>query len=237
METSSLKRNQLFICISVIAFLFVFSCHAKSSKKNDAAEPEAIEIGNEELVEGDLKTEFLPQDVQAIKNVVTEMMVPYASGKNKEELDEILKYLSQVENEAPAYFEDPRNLIEFLKYKMRLTLIAADLFPENFDLNRIVSSHYITISSMISDWAQTSEDRRLSDEYKKKGVQAAKDLVKKFPDNGLSYAQLAHSLYVTGGDKKRVAELYKRCLELDEDSGYCRKSYDLLLEELAAPEH
>ena len=237
METSSLNRKLLAVCISALVLLFLFGCHAKSSEENDPAAPEIIEMGNDEFIEGDLKTEFLPQDVLALKNVVVEMMVPHASGKNKEELGEILKYLSQVENKAPAYFEDPRNLIEFLKHKMRVTLIAANLFPDNFDLNRIVSSHYITISSMISDWAQTSEDRRLSDEYKKKGVQAAEDLVKKFPDNGLSYAQLAHCLYVTGGDKKRVADLYKRCLALDADSDYCRKGYDLLLEELAAPEN
>ena len=102
METRSLNRNLLVVCISAFILFFGLGCHAKSSEKNDSAEPEAIEMGNEEFVEGDLKTEFLPQEVQAIKNVVTEMMVPHASGKNKEELDEILKYLSQVENKAPA---------------------------------------------------------------------------------------------------------------------------------------
>jgi hypothetical protein len=35
------------------------------------------------------------------------------------------------------------------------------------------------------------------------------DLVKEFPDNGMAYGHLAHSLYISGGEKKKSIELYK----------------------------
>ena len=231
MEASSLNWNRsLFFCLSGIILVFLISCHEKTAP--DALQTEDMELREERNIDSD----FSAQDIQKIKNVVTEAMHTATTGKDKAELSEIQKYLDQVQKKVPAYFDNPDNGVEFLKTMMQLTLIAARNQPDNFDLNLKVSSQYIETAFQLEDLDQSKAARRLSNEYKKKGVQAAKDLVEKFPDNGLSYAQLAHCLYVTGGDKKRVAELYKRCLELDEDSGYCRKSYDLLLEELAAPE-
>ena len=233
MEASSLNRNRsLFFCLSGIMLVFLIGCHEKKTA------PDAVEMGNMELSEErNIDGNFSAQDIQKIKNVVTEAMHTAATGKDKTELSEIHKYLDDIQKKVPAYFDNPDNGAEFLKTMMQLTLIAARNQPDNFDLNLKVSSQYIETAFQLEDLDQSKAARRLSNEYKKKGVQAAKDLVEKFPDNGLSYAQLAHCLYVTGGDKKRVADLYKRCLELDEDSDYCRKSYDLLLEELAAPEH
>jgi hypothetical protein len=84
--------------------------------------------------------------------------------------------------------------------------------------------YYINAGHSIEDLAQTEEDRQLGNKYQKIGIQAAQDLIKKFPKNGQSYAQFAFALSISGGDKKRIADLFKRCVELDSNSEYCKNS-------------
>ena len=57
------------------------------------------------------------------------------------------------------------------------------------------------------------------------------DLVKEFPDNGMAYGHLAHSLYISGGEKEKSIELYKRCLDFDRESQFCKEGYAALLDE------
>lgn len=64
--------------------------------------------------------------------------------------------------------------------------------------------------------------KHFSDDFNKKGIQAAKALVENFPDNPMSYGQLAHTTLVTGGDEKDVIRLLKKCLEIDEGTKYCK---------------
>ena len=58
--------------------------------------------------ERNIDSDFSAQDIQKIKNVVTEAMHTAATGKDKAELSEIQKYLDQVQKKVPVYFDDWR---------------------------------------------------------------------------------------------------------------------------------
>lgn len=233
METSILNRKpSLIIGLSAIILFLVISCYSQNYEMSESNEMNGEDV--KFISPNDINTEFPGQAVGKLKDVVTNTMLPTASGKKKEELNKILKYLNDIQKDGPTYFEDSKNTIEFLKTGGRASVIFAELHPKNFSVNRNVSSYYINIGHAIEDLAQSEEDRKLGDEFKKNGIQAAKDLVENFPDNGLSYAQLAFSLSISGGDKKKIADLFKRCVELDKKSDYCKNSYNMMIEEIGA---
>jgi tetratricopeptide (TPR) repeat protein len=223
LEISPLKRNLslLFYLLGTI-LIFVAGCHSKNSESNPPAELETY----------DFNSEFLPQDVQKIKNAAIKALMPIVSGKDKEELIKIIKYLDDTQEKAPAYFEVSKNSIEFLKTLMQLALIEGRIKPLDYNANFNISIQYLQIARTIRQFDPSEADTRLSIEYEKKGLRTAHDLVAKFPDNGASYGHLAHSLYTIEGDTQKALELYKRCLELDEKLEFCQEGYDVLHEEL-----
>ncbi len=197
-------------------------CHSKSPEGSPSAEFET----------NDFNSEFSPQDVQNIKNAATRTLLPTVSGKDKEELTKIIKYLNDTQKRAPAYFEVSKNSIEFLKTLMQLALMEGRLKPNDFNANLNISIQYLQIARTIRQFDPSEADRRTSIEYEKKGLQTANDLVKKFPENGMSYGHLAHSLYTIESDTQKALELFKRCLELNPELGFCKENYDNLREEL-----
>lgn len=60
---------------------------------------------------------------------------------------------------------------------------------------------------------------------KRKSVELAEKTMKRFPDEGRAYGQLAFVLYRTGGDKKKVSRLYRRCIDLDQSASFCKDGY------------
>jgi hypothetical protein len=114
---------------------------------------------------------------------------------------------------------------------MSVALMEGKLKPDDFASQLNVSIQFLQISRTIKELSSSEESDRLSSEYEKKGIQSALDLVKKFPDNGMAYGHLAHSLSITGGEKKKSIELYKRCLEFDRESQFCREGYAALIGE------
>ncbi len=223
MGISTLKRNlsSLLYLLGIILILAV-GCHSNTPEGSPSAELETY----------DSNSGFLPQDVQKIKNAATETLLPIVSGKDKEELIGIIKYLDDTQKKAPAYFEVSKNSIEFLKTLMRLALMEGKLKPDDFNANLNISIQYLQIARTIRQFDPSEADRRLSIEYEKKGLRTASDLINKFPNNGTSYGHLAHSLYTIKGDTRKALELYKRCLELDGKLEFCQEGYDALREEL-----
>lgn len=153
--------------------------------------------------------------------------------ETKEELNKVIKYLDNIKSPS-NYFDDNNNIIDFIQTMMQLIVIAAEIEPADFDANHRVAYYYINSGSLIKSLAQSEEHKLLSAEYKKKGFQAAKELVERFPDEAEAYYQLAFFVNIVEGNKKKVLELYKRCLDIDPESDLCRKNYDDLLEELNA---
>lgn len=57
---------------------------------------------------------------------------------------------------------------------------------------------------------------------KRKSIELAKKTLRRFPDAGRAYGQLAFVLYRTSGKKKAISRLYKRCFGLDQAASFCR---------------
>lgn len=222
-------RKQISLFLICTLLIFCIGCHSTSQEDSDLDESGVIDMGNgEKFIEVESDNEFTPQDIKKVRDAAATAMVPEATGKNKEELDKLLEYLDDVEKKAPDYFREPSNTIEYLKVSMRLTLLAARLKPDNFDINLDVSSNYFKTAYAMEGYTESESDIQQIEVYRKKGLEAARDLVKRFPDKASAYGQLAYSVSITGGDKKEAIALYKRCLEIDKDMEYCKESYDAL---------
>ncbi len=234
LKSINLSRNfSETICLSAIIFFFISGCYSQHPEMSGSNHIDTED--DRQLTPDDLNAEFPNQAVDKLKDVVTKTMLPKASGKNKAELNKILKYLKNIQKEGPDYFNDSKNLILLLTTGGRVSHILATLNPDNFDVNLNLSLQYLHIArtlDQIERYDPSEDGRRLSKEYRYNGIQTAQELVKKYPDNGVSYGHLAHSLYTTGGDSKRALDLYKHCLELDKELEFCQKGYDVLLKKL-----
>jgi hypothetical protein len=233
LETSLLKKYSLSsICNVIVCSLIIVGCHVDSQKQSKLNDSESLDTENSEsLSDEGLNNEVSPQNVQKIIDAITKTLMPLASDKDKEELNGIIHYFNDIQKNTTGYFEVPENNIEFLKNIMSVALMEGKLKPDDFASQLNVSIQYLQISRTIRELSSSEESDRLSSEYEKKGIQSAFGLVDKFPDNGMSYGHLAHSLSITGGEKKKTIELYKRCLELDRESQFCKEGYAALLGE------
>lgn len=225
-------RRETDLYIIIIFMQLILGCDGITVNKSAAGDLNASEIDGTVYIETSLQSEMLPRDVKRIKDVLIEKVLLIIPEAEKNELNEIIHYLDYIQENSPEYFEDDNNIIEFYKTAMRFNLLSARLNPDNFDLHLIVATKYIEIAASLEGNSQTNEGERIIEEYKKKGVQAAKLLVEKFPENARSYSQYAHSLYIVEGKTKEAAALYKRCLELNEKSENCRQGYNILVEKL-----
>lgn len=227
MKISDLKRSlSVFICLSGAVLFLLMGCNAKKTEKHESNGLEVAE-NVETIISLDiLEEDFSPENIIEFKASIVNRMLPAVSDKNKEELNRLIKYLDGVDKNFSTYFNDNNNLIDFFQALVRLVVIAAEIGPDDFDINLKVATQHVAAGNMIGYFAQSEDHKQLSSEYKKKGVQALKDLVKKFPDEAKAYDQLATALWIVEGEKQRALELYKRCLELDPESENCRKNYD-----------
>jgi hypothetical protein len=207
-------------------------CHADSQKQSNLNDSDAVVTNNSEsLSDEGLSNKVSPQNIQQITDAIKKKLMPLASEKDKEELNGIIHYFNDIQKNTTGYFEVPENNIEFLKNIMSVALMEGKLKPDDFASQLNVSIQYLQISRTIRELSSSEEADRLSAEYGKKGIQTAFDLVKKFPSNGMAYGHLAHSLYISGGEKKKSIELYKRCLEFDRESQFCKEGYAALIGE------
>lgn len=237
MRFNGLKRTlSLFICLLATNFIFNAGCHAQRPEKDETNESEIAENVHIITSLDDLKKVFSPditpqQAVTLIKDIVTSLIPLDMSAKNKKELNEIAKYLDSIKKPS-EYFNDDNNIIYMSQKLVQLSVTMAEIEPGHFDANYQIAYHYFSAGNLIKSLSQSEEHKLLSAEYKKKGFQAAKDLVKKFPDEAKAYHQLGFFVNIVEGKKKKALELYKRCLELDPKMELCQKHYDVVLEEL-----
>lgn len=217
-----MNRNLiLLILLAVIILLFVMDCHSKNHTKNDSDTSEAIKRVDT-LMTGSSEDDFSQQDIQVAIDILKNEILPMVSGNDKDELNKNIKYLNDTKEKLPDYLEDDDNKIEFYTTLMNLNLLLARNSPNDFDVNLKVATTYILIAASVDSSFSSEKIKHFSDDFNKKGIQAAKALVENFPDNPMSYGQLAHTTLVTGGDEKDVIRLLKKCLEIDEGTKYCK---------------
>jgi tetratricopeptide (TPR) repeat protein len=209
----------------------MIGCH---TKKHEKSKTEFSGEENFALQPGSvLGEEFKAEDFNRVREWILNTLLPVASGKNKDKLNEIVKYLDDVEKSPDVYFDDMNNLVEFIQIMTQCSIIATEIKPDNFYINYNLAYNYLTTASSIENFLDPSEEhKRLSDEYKQKALQAAKDLVKKFPDEAKAYHQLGFFTAIVEDDDQKALELYKRCLEIDPKLEMCRKAYYATREDL-----
>ncbi len=229
MEASILNRSaKRLSCLALILFIII-GCHPSGQERDYSATVTSEQFRF--LAPIVMKREFSQEHIERLHDVLTSSILPILSGREREEVLDAIHYFEKVQKEMPAYFEASDNCIRFLTTLMQLHVMAAKHNPGNFELNLNVASYYMQNAFVIEDLAQSDNERRLIERYKASGIEAAYGLVDNFPDHAMSYAQLAHSLYITGGDKQKVTVLLKRCLEIDQGSDYCREFLDTLKSE------
>jgi len=221
-------KGTRFFYFAIVLFLMI-SCHPSRQERNDPAIVESEQFRF--LTPMDLNREFSREHIARLQEVLTTSILPILSGQDRDEVIDIINYYESVQKEPPAYFEASDNQIRLLKTLMQLHVMTARHNPDNFEFNMNVASYYMQNAFLIEGLAQSVNDQGLIERYKENGIKAANHLVEKFPDHAMSYAQLAHSLHITGGDKQKVTGLLKRCLEIDQGSEYCREFLDTLKSE------
>lgn len=214
-----IKSAEITITI-LIFFISIFSCHPKNKTQDSSITPQIIKNLNNAMPEGN----FSQNDVQYIIDSLKADMLPHLQGKNREELYSIIQYLDGIKKEMPKYLEHEDNLIKMYNELMQINLLLADAYPNDFDANFNVAVSYVRIASSFGGGIHSPVSiNQFKDEYTKKAVESAKLLVEKFPDNPMSYGQLAHTTLVTGGDEKKVVKLLNKCLEVDKKTDYCKE--------------
>lgn len=229
MEASIMKWKGTRIFYFAIVLFLMIGCHPSRQERNDPAIVESEQFRF--LTPMDLNRELSREHIARLHEVLTSSILPILSGQDREEVVEIIDYFESVQKEPPTYFDAADNQIRLLRTLMQLHVMTARHNPDNFEFNMNVASYYMQNAFLIEGLVQSDNDRRLIERYKANGIKAANHLVEKFPDHAMSYAQLAHSLHITGGDKQKVAGLLKRCLEIDKGSEYCREFLDTLKSE------
>jgi tetratricopeptide (TPR) repeat protein len=241
MRFREIKNLPMLICILVAILAVTFGCHAKKDEESRTKEPELDKnmpiissthtITSMDDLNSIITTDMSPQQaVTQTRNIVKNLILLDLSDKCKKELKEIIVYLDNINNPS-VYFNVDKNIIDFMQTLVRLNSILAEIEPDNFNIKHQVAYNYINAGRLINSLAQSEEQKLISAEYKHKGLQAAKELVRKFPDKAEAYFQLAFFL-ITEGEKKEALELYKHCLELDPEFELCKKNYVDLQEEL-----
>ena len=221
----------LLFCI-VICMLLMLGCHSKTCEISGFDDPESAEKGEVVYVWREFQPEMRAEDVRWLKDVLTEKIIPIVPVQEKDELNEIIQYLDDVQERAPGYFNDEKNLVEFFKMVMRFYQMSARVNPDNFDLHLILATKYIEIAVTLEGGAESIECMRTIEDFKRKGVLASKALIEKFPQNPRSYAQHGHTLFYVKGKAKEAAVFFKKCLELDKRSAYCGENHAIVMDAL-----
>lgn len=217
MGASAKNRKLKFIVCLLGAILFLsMGCGQKEITQKDSANKFKFQIPN------DGNSEFTPQTIQIIRDTLFNEGSPIVSGKDEDELNSIIRYLDSIKAKVPDHFKDSDNSIEFYGMMMRIALLAARLDPSDFDTNLNVPMSYLNAASFVESTLDSENARRFSNEYKDKGMQAAMALFEKYPDNAISYWQLAHAKLVTGGAENEIIDLLNKCLEIDKDTQKCK---------------
>lgn len=215
------RKLKFAVCLIGIFLSLLTGCNQKKYSQSDSEGSDANAKFEVRIPEGS-GSEFTPQTIQTIKDVLTKESLPVVSGKDKDELNEIIKYLDDIQDKVPDHFEDDNNTIEFYQMMMSIHLLAARLNPDDFDLNLNVATNYLKFSESAKYHLASESSEHFGNDYKSKAIQSAKDLIKNFPENPLSYGQMAHTLHITGGNEKEVIGLLEQCLEVGKETEYCR---------------
>lgn len=215
------RKLYFTVCLMGIFLSLLIGCNQKNYGQSDTNGSDTNHKF-EFRFPGGGDSEITPETIQTIKDVLTNEGLPIASGKNKDDLCKIIQYLDDIQDNVPDYLSNDDNTIELYKMMMNIHLLAARLSPDDFDINLNVATNYLKFSEFAKYHLESESSERFSKDYKIEAIQAAKDLIEKFPDNPLSYGQMAHTLHITGGDEKKVVSLLEQCLEVNKDSVYCR---------------
>lgn len=221
-----MNRNSALLILSIGIVLFsVIGCHPKK-KAQDAPNISETIKQFDTLIPGSIDGDSPQKDIQTVLAMLANEDFPVMSSKDKDELNVIIQYLDSTKEKLPDYLEDDGNKIKYLTTLMNLNLLFARINPDNFDVNLKVTTTYILIAASVTSDFNSEKINRFRDEFNEKGIQAAKALVEKFPDNPMAYGQLAHTTLVTGGDEKEVIRLLNKCLEVDKKTEYCKEFLD-----------
>lgn len=217
-----MNRNIWLSLIVVVLALFSFLNCQKKTVQSSVDSTKIMKQLNDAM-SGNYDKETAQKNLQIIADSLKNDVLPTVADNEKGETSEIIKYFEDLKSKIPEHLEDGENFIQACKMFMRLSELFARIDPKNFDANLAVSSNYVYLAVSILQFNSSSEKHlSANEEFNEKGVQAAKALVDKFPDNPMSYGQLAHSILVTGGDEKEVVGLLNKCLEVDKNSQYCK---------------
>jgi hypothetical protein len=172
---------------------------------------------------GNFDQETAKQNFQILIDSLNNDVMPSVSGKDKDEATEVIQYFEGIKNNAPDQLNNEDGLIEAGRMFMRMLELFALTEPNEFYTNLIVATSYVRLATSIGGYDGASKEAKsLSQEFNKKGVKAAKALIEKFPDNPISYYQLAHTTLYTGGDEQEVVRQLNKCLEVDKNNKDCK---------------
>lgn len=213
--------------IAGFALSSILNCQ-KSNIKKDKIQTKIIEQ-LKIVMSGNLDRENAQENFQLLIDSLNNEVLPSVSGKDKDETTEVIQYFEGIKANAPDYLDNEDNLIEAGRMFMRMLELFARIDPNDFDTNLIAATGYLHLATSIGGYESSTEKAKIfNQEFKKKSIQAAKALVVKFPNNPMSYGQLAHTTFYTGGDEKEVVRQLNECLKVDKNFEYCKDFLEMM---------
>ena len=215
-------KKSIFLIVCAGLFLSLLAGCQKKTVQSDLDTSKIVKQIRNTFI-GDGAVDNFKLAAQNLIDVLETDVLPIVTSEDKAELTKIIKYFQGVEALPSDEMEDENTLMEVNRKIMHASDIVTKLSPNDFDTHLHAASNYQLIAGSIGVYDFSSDKAKdFHKEFSEKAIQAAKELVEKFPSNPMSYGQLAHTTLYTGGDMDGAVRILNKCLELDNNFEYCK---------------
>ena len=175
-------------------------------------------------------------ELKKLETVIERDLLPRVTETEKKELNDFIIIIKKASVQKNAFYENASEFAELVIGSAKTSIILNNYLPsDDLDAQLRIPSTLLMASDalkMIEDpGSKESPKLDYSQDiafFTKKSLELAEATLSRFPDEGRAYGQVGFVLVRTSGDKTKALQMYKRCIDLDEDADFCRDGYQTL---------
>lgn len=238
-----MSMNCRWIALSTVLAAPLGCCHATKSA-NEQPHPrdnvfEIVSIGGQLALKkmlpiGSSQSEIEQLELKKIQQAIDSSLVPHASPEMRDRLVSIKSIMGRVDRDGEVFLRSADNFADFVTASADLTLIAGAVYSDNLEVQLQIPSALLMTVSNLESLRGIGVSRDVGPDmarYTSEAIRVARKTVDRFPNAGRAYGQLAFVQSLTGGDKKEIQKLFKRCIDLDGQAEFCREGYRSITQE------
>jgi tetratricopeptide (TPR) repeat protein len=175
-------------------------------------------------------------DLNRLKTVIKKELLPRATETEKKELNDFINTINKASVQKEAFFENAADFAMLVSGVAKTAILLNSYVPvDDLDAQLKIPSTLLmagdTLKMLVASDSKEIHNLNYSEDialFKEKSLEFAEKTLSRFPDEGRAYGQVGFVLVRTGRDKTKALQMYKRCIELDKDAGFCRDGYHTL---------